>query len=227
MNGPPTSGQTADGVVAVSTAKGLAEALTNPNTRRIHLEAGTYDLTELSAGVSFKGNELHLVGSPTDVTKIILFGGHDSRAVGQLSAGRLAIHTVKLTVEKIRFEVVQPPLQEDFFGFGGLPSHPVGLAMHSAAQVRLTDCVFTNKHSAEEEPVTVSITSAAEAKPVHVVIDRCVFGHSRNGGQGGVALGPASGTCEIDDSGLGRTGRRFRYCLRRTTSASRLFPRQK
>ena len=130
--GGPASGlqvaeQPTQGVVAVSTARGLAEALADSKVKRVHLEAGTYDLRDLAAGVSYTGKELYLVGSPSDVTKVVLIGGPNPSASGTTSPGRLAIRAANLTVERIRFEILPPPLQElhdDLFGFGGWTQPP-------------------------------------------------------------------------------------------------------
>jgi hypothetical protein len=202
--------QAAQGVVGVSTARGLAEALADSEVKRVHLEAGTYDLRELAAGVSYIGKEIHLVGSPTDVTKIILQGGYDSTPSGATTPGRLSIRAANLTAERIRFEILPPPFQEipdDLFGFGGWPSQSVGLAIQSASQVQFVDCVFVNSCAEYDEAVSVAIAASQESSPVLVRIERCLFGPGKAGLRGGVALKvPPRSRVSIEDSGFGPHG---------------------
>lgn len=210
-NGLPTPEQPTDGVVAVRTAKGLAEALAEPNTKHVHLDSGTYDLTELTSGISYTGNELHLEGSSTQVTKVILYEGSGATTNATPSVGRLTIQAAKLKIERVRFEIlplpIQEDLQEDLFGFVAQPNQPLGLAVQSTPQVDLIDCIFTNKSSAQAEAVTVSVSSPADLKPVHVRINRCLFGYENFGSHGGIALQVAPrAIVDVDDSGFGPHG---------------------
>jgi serine/threonine protein kinase len=206
-NGPPIVEQPSKGVVAVSTAQGLAEALADRKTREVHLQSGVYDLTQLTTGVSFTGNELHLVGSPSDVTKIILHGGHASNPGSRLSAGRMVIQAAKLRVQGIDFEIVAHPFQEDQFVFGGWPSRSAGLAVDSTSQVDIVDCRFVNKTAPEEEPVTLAVSPPTDSRIVHVRIERSLFVQANNGRSGGVAIQvPAGARVDVDDSGFGPHG---------------------
>jgi hypothetical protein len=194
------------GVVAVRTAKGLAEALSDPDTRSVHLEAGTYDLTELTAGVAFSGKELQLAASP-EGAKIVLFSGAEAGANGNLLPGRLAFHAAKLTVRNIRFEILSPPAQEELFPFGEFPTHPLGIAVQCSESARFIDCTFTDSSPVKDESITLAISAGPEGKSPHVQIERCVFGYRQSGWRGCVALQVPPGIqADIHDSGFGPHG---------------------
>jgi predicted Ser/Thr protein kinase len=192
----------AESVVAVHTAEGLAEALANPKTTRVHLDAGTYDLTTLSEGVAFAGKDLELVGSPAGVTKIVLTAARNHPANGRAAPGTLSIRADAVTIRAVRFELHADPT-DILLGLAETAAHPAGLVVQSATQVNLFDCAFACRVPAEEEAIAVAVLANPDAPPVRVRVERCAFGH-KDVTRGGIAVQvPARSEVEVVDSGFG------------------------
>ena len=126
-------GQTGDKGVAVSTRKELADALADPRTVRVNLTEATFDLREPAHNATFSGKELQLIGSASGKTKIILSAAYPTMGNAPASSGCLEIKAEKLTVSRVRFEIHAPLAQDEQFGVEGLPTHPIGLLIPSAA----------------------------------------------------------------------------------------------
>ena len=208
--GTQNLGQPATGVVVVSTAKRLAQALADPRTKQVHLSAGTYDLREHSGGIVYTGterNELKLIGSPTGDTRIILNASHLAAIAGSPSAGSLTIKTERLTISDVRFEIHATFAIGELFGVEGAATQAVGVFIQSATanppQVHLMDCAFLWKDAPEEEAVSVAVAHP-NSKSVQVDIERCVFDHGRDLVSGSIGLQvPPRAHVRIVDSGFG------------------------
>ncbi len=198
---PPVHSPT-DGVVVVGTAADLAEALANPKTTKVHLEARTFDLTTLPEGVAFAGKKLELIGPPSGVAKIVAFVAQHP-ANGRLP-GSLSIKADAVTLRGVRFEFHDPVFHGELFAIEGNLAHPVGIAIQ-AAQVHLIDCAFACKDSSENEPIAVAVLPPApDAPPVEVRIDRCAFGRGKDTSRDGIAVQvPARAEVAVEDSGFG------------------------
>lgn len=182
--------------VQVRTVAELVQHLEDPNTTKIALAPGEYDLTQLDRPLRFHGKSLELVGSPlgsaSGITKLILFA--DDFRIN----GTLAIHAETLILRNLWFQfVLDPDLNIEEVGI----TKPVGLRVEDCAKVELWDCVFTSadERFTDHEPRAVMIHSRTDTPPA-IHAQRCVFAINSPAAIGLVA--PSGSRLTITDSGF-------------------------
>jgi serine/threonine protein kinase len=149
----------------VSTAEGLANALADPKTTRVRLEAGEYDLTKLDKPVAFKGPLIELIGSvnPPVIVRLAVPTAKREDEKGSLT---LAAGTVKLN--GIRFEIAGDETTAPGRDF-------TGLAIRDASNVEFTDCQFVPDPEAKKNwTASVAVNNSA-GEPIRANLLRCLF----------------------------------------------------
>jgi serine/threonine protein kinase len=139
----PTTGAPTDDVVR--TEEDLVAKLADPNTTKVRLAPGTFDLTKLPTAVVFQGNEtkdLELTGSvsPPTILQVhdgALAPGTNTQNASALPAGSFYILGGKsVSITGIQFRSVS---QTSKLQMGA------ALCIADSAQITLTDCVFAGE----------------------------------------------------------------------------------
>jgi serine/threonine protein kinase len=155
------TGQTAPADEVVRTPEALASKLGDPETKRVQLAPGFFDLTKLPAAIVFRGTSLELVGSVTPPTVLRVRYGYAGPNITPPAGSLSVIGAETLMVSGIRFEAAREADQ----GFA------IGAALTAAdvPQIVLTDCVFSAESTRRSGAVMVSREGA------RVRAERCVF----------------------------------------------------
>jgi serine/threonine protein kinase len=184
---PPNPNTAVPAAVPVRTVEELVQRLEDPNTTRVELAAGTFDLTKRPEGVVFQGEKLELVGASGGGTRLVVTAQAQRGA-----AGSLTVKAGTFTVRGVWFDI-----QEDADADAPGPGQPAGLRIEDATSVELTDCVFATSDALRaREPQSVAVSRVAAAKQV-VRATCCLFAPGTVG-----LLVPAGADVSIDDSGF-------------------------
>ncbi len=181
----------------VHTAAELARRLEDPKTTLVVLAPGTFDLTELDHAVAFHGRQLELVGAPGGQTRIVL-SAHPSDLDDPIDpdrgAGSLTLKAAALTIHNVWFDTRLDPDVAVQLG----PKTPLFGLWLDAADVTLTDCVFTasDEKLKNHDPRAVALAGVAR-----VTATRCLFAPGSSGAVGVKA--PAGATVNFTDCGFG------------------------